>query len=91
MIFSIHVTFSCPLYELDVRNAFLHNDLQKELYIKITTWVYSWWLLGLLKGMSVENALYDLPELGLTRLVMPWLMVRYGYKRCEVDHTLFVK
>lgn len=35
VIMSIVANFQWPLYQLDVKNAFLHGDLQEEVYMKL--------------------------------------------------------
>lgn len=35
VILSIAANFQWPLYQLDVKNAFLHGDLQAEIYLKL--------------------------------------------------------
>ena len=34
LLLSMAVLSSCPLYELDIKNAFLHGDLAEEVYME---------------------------------------------------------
>ena len=77
-------------YQLDVKNAFLHGDFQEEVFMKLP--------LGFMsksqgdKVCWLKKALYGLnqsPRAWFDRFTQA--MVRHGYKRCQSDHTLFIK
>jgi hypothetical protein len=73
-----------------VKNAFLHGDLEEEVYMEI--------LLGLEDSSSagkvckLKKVLY-----GLKQSLRAWFeqfsgaMQRFGYKQSQADHTLFIK
>ncbi|GAB2273721.1 hypothetical protein Dimus_039043 [Dionaea muscipula] len=73
ILLSLAATFRWPLFQLDVKNTFLHDDLHEEVYMTH--------LLGsLLRGSSLvrclRKALYSLKQspiwLGLGNSVMPY-------------------
>ena len=37
IVLALAASQSCPLHQLDVKNAFLHGDLKEEVYIKLST------------------------------------------------------
>ncbi|CAN1305751.1 Copia protein [Linum perenne] len=89
VLLSLAVNLDWPLYQLDVKNAFLNGDLAEEVYMKVPA------------GMSSEKpgfvcklrkALY-----GLKQSPRAWFerftnaVKSGGYKQCQTDHTLFVK
>jgi hypothetical protein len=76
------------LYQLDVKNAFLHGDLQEEVYMEIPP--------GLSKPETIEKV-YRLKKLlyGLKQSPRAWFdrfrraICSMGYKQCNEDHTVF--
>ena len=89
ILLSLATQRSWPLYQLDVKNAFLHGDSHEEVYIEIAPGYGR-------KGEShkvcrLKKALY-----GLKQSPRAWFekfskaIVSFGYKRCASDHTHFV-
>lgn len=82
--------FDWPLQQFDVENAFLHRDLEKEVYIDI--------LLGYEKE-SWTNKVYKLKKslYGLKQSPWAWferfikVMMKRGFHQCQGNHTLFIK
>ena len=88
-ILSLAANFDWPLYQMDVKNAFLHGDL-KEVYMDPPPSFIA-------KGQEdkvcrLKKSLYGLkqsPMAWFDRFVKP--VTRFGYKRCHVDHIVFEK
>ena len=88
ILFSLAANLDWPLYQFDVKNAFLHGDLEEEVYMDIPP------------GLNVKNnrvcrlgkSLY-----GLKQSPIAWFgrftktMIKYGYHQSQGDHTLFIK
>ncbi|CAM8893378.1 unnamed protein product [Rhodiola kirilowii] len=80
-----------PLYQLDVKNAFLNGDLEEEVYMDMPPGVnYDQKDVG--KVCFLKKALY-----GLKQSPRAWFgrfsksMRIFGYKQSNFDHTLFIK
>jgi hypothetical protein len=79
-----------PLYQLDVKNAFLHGDLQEEVYIEIPPGFDTAQTKG--KALRLKKALY-----GLKQSPRAWFdrfrraMCNMGYNQCNGDHTVFYR
>ncbi|CAL5418427.1 unnamed protein product [Camellia sinensis] len=93
---SIRAILSCaanlgwPLQQLDVKNAFLHGDLEEEVYMDIPPGFSSQSTVG--KVCRLKKALYGLkqsPRAWFDRFLKA--MLRFGYKQSNADHTMFVK
>ena len=79
-----------PLQQFDVKNVFLHRDLEEEVYKELP--------LGFMedsmknKGCRLNKALYDLKLLSRA-----WFgrfakaMKKMGYCQSQEDHTLFIR
>ena len=90
VILSLAANFDWPLHQFDVKNAFLHSDLEEEIYMEIPP--------GYLmpetrnKVCKLKKALY-----GLKQSPRAWFgrfcnaMRSYGYIQGDSDHTLFFK
>ena len=89
ILLSLAINFDWELQQYDVKKAFLHGELEEEIYISI------------LPGFSRSNgnkvcrlkkALY-----GLKQSPCAWfgrfakVMIANGYKQSQGDHTLFKK
>jgi hypothetical protein len=86
ILISCAANFGRPLHQLDVKNAFLHGDLQEEVYMEIppdeTTE----------KVCRLKKSLY-----GLKQSPRAWFnrfrraLCDMGYKQCNGDHTVFYR
>jgi len=77
-----------PLYQLDVKNAFLHGDLQEEVYMEIPPGFDTAQTKG--KALRLKKSLYGLkqsPRAWFDRF--RWVMCNMGYRQCNGDHTIF--
>ena len=90
VLLSLAANLSWPLLQLDVKNAFLHGDLQEEVYMTMPPGF------KLADGHNfvckLNKALY-----GLKQSPRAWFerfssaMKRVGYTQSQADHTLFIK
>ena len=75
---------------MDVKNAFLHGDLQEEVYMHIPPGFESSQTVG--KVLRLHRSLY-----GLKQSPRAWFdrfrhaMLKRGYLQSNADHTLFYK
>ena len=91
ILLSLAVNLDWPLYQFDVKNAFLHGNLQEEVYMELPP------------GCELQNkeskkvcrlkkSLY-----GLKQSSRAWFgrftnsMKTFGYRQSNADHTLFMK
>ncbi|KAK8923657.1 hypothetical protein KSP39_PZI019078 [Platanthera zijinensis] len=93
---TIRVLLSCAackgwdLCQLDVKNAFLHGNLDEEVYMTLPPGLISSGSEG--KVCKLKKALY-----GLKQSPRAWFgrfhkaMVSFGYHQSNADHTLFIK
>lgn len=79
-----------PLYQLDVKNAFLNGDLEEEVYMDIPHGIESPATTN--KVCRLKKSLY-----GLKQSPRAWfgrfskVLKRYEYNQCQADHALLVK
>lgn len=90
ILISCATNFGWPLHHLDVKNAFLHGDLQEEVYMEIPPG----WSKPEASGMvcKLKRSLYGLkqsPRAWFDRF--RWALCDMGYKQCNGDHTLFYR
>ena len=89
ILLSLAAHYNWQLLHYDVKNAFLHGDLDEEIYMNIP--------LGFEgntgnKVCKLKKALY-----GLKQSPIAWfgrcakVMKEFGYKQSQGDHTLFIK
>jgi hypothetical protein len=89
-LISCDANFGWPLHQLDVKNAFLHGDLQEEVYMEIPP------------GCSKSNTVGEVCRLrkslyGLNQSPRAWFdrfrhaLCGMGYKQCNGDHTVFYR
>ena len=90
VLLSLAANLDWPLHQFDVKNAFLHGDLEEEIYMDVPP------------GYEVEH---DKPMVcrlkrslyGLKQSLRAWFgrfsnaMKNYGYQQSDSDHTLFLK
>lgn len=90
VILSIAANLEWPLHQFDVKNAFLHGDLEEEIYMDIPPGFCH--EEGEKKVCKLNKALY-----GLKQSPRAWFgrfrsaMKNYGYVQADSDHTLFFK
>jgi Reverse transcriptase (RNA-dependent DNA polymerase)/Integrase core domain len=90
VILSLAANFDWPLHQFDVKNAFLHGDLEEEIYMEIPPGCCGHDTRN--KVCKLKKALY-----GLKQSPRAWFerfcsaMRSYGYTQGDSDHTLFFK
>jgi len=90
VLLSLAANLDWPLHQFDVKNAFLHGDLEEEVYMDIPPG----YTLSLTAGIvcRLQKALYGLkqsPRAWFDRFSMA--MKKYGFQQSNSDHTLFLK
>jgi hypothetical protein len=89
-LISCAVNFDWSIYQMDVKNAFLHGDLHEEVYMQIPPGFESNHNTG--KVLRLHRSLY-----GLKQSPRAWFdrfrqaMQKRGYRQSNADHTLFYK
>ena len=89
ILLSLAVNFDWELQQYDVKNAFLHGELEEEIYMSIPPEFNE---SDGNKVCRLKKALY-----GLKQSPRAWfgkfskVMIANGYKQNQGDHTLFVK
>ena len=89
-IISIAANHGWKLFQLDVKNAFLHGDLEEEVYMEIPPGFNSRETEG--KICKLKKSLY-----GLKQSPRAWFgrfrneVCSMGYRQSNADHTLFFK
>jgi hypothetical protein len=89
-LISCAAIYDWPLYQLDVKNAFLHGDLREEVYMEIPPGFATDQTKG--KVLKLKKSLY-----GLKQSPRAWFdrfrraMCNMGYKQCNSDHTVFYR
>lgn len=89
VLLSLAVNNDWPLYQLDVKNAFLNGDLEEEIYMSMPPGF----------GNSKNNMVCRLRKslYGLKQSPRAWFekfsqaITSRGYVQCQADHTLFIK
>ena len=90
VLFSIAANKDWPLYQFDVKNAFLHGEIEEEVYMQAPPGFSKEFDQG--EGCRLRRALY-----GLKQSPRAWFgrftaaMKKFGYKQSHSDHTLFLK
>lgn len=88
ILLSLAAIFNWNLQQFDVKNAFLHGDLDEEIYMEVPPGFES------KKGMvcRLKKALYGLkqsPRAWFGRFTK--VMIKLGYRQSQGDHTLFIR
>jgi hypothetical protein len=89
-LISCAVNFGWPIHQLDVKKAFLHGDLQEEVYMEIPPGFENEQTVG--KVCKLKKSLY-----GLKQSPRAWFdrfrraVCGMGYSQCNVEHTVFFK
>jgi hypothetical protein len=89
-LISCAVNFDWDIYQMDVKNAFLHGDLHEEVYMHIPPGFETNQTNG--KVLRLHRSLY-----GLKQSPRAWFdrfrqsMLKRGYLQSNADHTLFYK
>ena len=90
ILLSVAVSHSWPLYQLNIKNAFLHGDLKEEVYMEQP--------LGYVVASSehlvcrLRKALYGLkqsPHAWFDRLSV--VVLGYGFQHSTSNHSVFVR
>ena len=90
VLLSLAANFDWPLHQFDVKNAFLHGDLEEEIYMELPPGYNH--IGSENKVCKLEKALY-----GLKQSPRAWFgrfckaMKNYGYNEGDSDHTMFFK
>ena len=91
VLLSLAANLDWHLQQYDVKNAFLHGDLKKEVYMSLPPGYDAPRTSGSVV-CRLKKALY-----GLKQSPRAWFgrfrftMKKYGYKQSDADHTLFLK
>jgi hypothetical protein len=89
-LISCAANFGWSLHQLDVKNAFLHGDLQEEVYMEIPHGYSKPEMVG--KVCRLRKSLYGLkqsPRACFDRFRRA--LCGMGFKQCNGDHTVFYK
>ncbi|XP_076908792.1 uncharacterized protein LOC143565815 [Bidens hawaiensis] len=90
VLFSIAANKEWPVYQFDVKNAFLHGELKEEVYMEAPHRFTN--NFGEKEVCRLKKALYGLkqsPRAWFGRFTLT--MKHYGFKQSNSDHTLFLK
>ncbi|CAO2841169.1 unnamed protein product [Amaranthus hypochondriacus] len=90
VLFSIAANKDWPLYQFDVKNAFLHGEIKEEVYMEAPPGFTKGFREG--EGCRLRKALYGLkqsPRAWFGRFTIA--MRKFGYHQSNSDHTLFLK
>lgn len=91
VLLSLTVNLDWPLHQFDVNNAFLHGELQEEVYMELPPGCKVK-IEGSKQMCKLRKSLY-----GLKQSPRAWFgrftnsMKVFGYKQSNSDHTLFLK
>ncbi|KAK4386010.1 Retrovirus-related Pol polyprotein from transposon RE2 [Sesamum angolense] len=91
VLFSLAVNFSWPMYQMDIKNAFLYGDLNETVYMEQPPGYVAQ---GEKQRMvcKLKKAIY-----GLKQSPRAWfdkfsrIIGEFGFSRCQADHSVFVQ
>ncbi|CAN1150187.1 Copia protein [Linum perenne] len=93
ILLSVAVNLDWPLYQLDVKNAFLNGTLDEEVYMSLPPGFEKQLGAGSSNGVCyLQKSLY-----GLKQSPRAWFerfgkaIARFGYTQSQTDHTMFFK
>ncbi|XP_057985369.1 uncharacterized mitochondrial protein AtMg00810-like, partial [Hevea brasiliensis] len=90
LFISLAATYDWPLHQLDIKNAFLHGDLQEEVYMEQPPGFVAQGELG--KVCRLRKSLY-----GLKQSPRAWFgrfseaVQEFGMQKSKCDHSVFYK
>ncbi|CAL8146951.1 unnamed protein product [Prunus armeniaca] len=90
VLLSLAVNLDWTLRQFDVKNAFLHGELEEEVYMSLPPGYRVTDEMG--NVCKLKNALYELkqfPRVWFGRF--PIAKKKFGYQQANTDHTLFIK
>lgn len=90
VLLSIAANLDRPLYQLDVKNAFLNGDLEEEIYMNVPPGFESEATVN--KVYKLKKSLYGLkqsPRAWFHRFTK--VLKDNEYLQCQSDHTMFIK
>jgi hypothetical protein len=90
ILLSLAANLDWPLHQLDVKNAFLHGDLEEEVYMDIPSGYTAFSKIEVV--CKLQRALYELKQ--SPRVWFGWFsqaMKKYGFCQSNSDHILFLK
>lgn len=90
MVISIAANLRWPLYQLDVKNAFFHGDLNKEVYMSLPPRFVC-------KGEQQKKCRLKKSLYGLKLFPRAWFqkfsgtLLSISFRQCNSDYSVFVK
>lgn len=90
ILLSLAANQNWQLHQFDVKNAFLHGNLEEEVYMSIPPGFEDPKTVG--KVCKLKKSLYGLkqsPRAWFERFTQA--MLKYGFKQSQGDHTLFIR
>jgi len=89
ILFSIDVNLSWPLFQLDVKNAFLYGDLQEEVYIEQPPGYVAQGKTKVYRLKKAINGLKQNPGVWFEKFSLT--ISGIGFHQCHSDHFVFVR
>ena len=90
VLLSLAINANWPLYQLDVKNAFLNGDLEEEVFMSLPPGFVDKYGVG--KVCKLKKSLY-----GLKQSPRAWferfskVVKKFGFLQSQADHTLFYR